>query len=133
MAAETTRAQAPEPTSERELERYVRVLLERRWLVVAAVLLGAVAYASWAMRQPRIYQASATILVDATPPQIFGAEVRDVEQVGPGQYYAMQDYLQTQKRVVSSDRLARRAVQRLKLLEDAAFWGGQAPRTLEEA
>src|SRR4051812_44703877 len=107
MAVAESNVRSVEPASERELERYVRVLVERRWLVLAVLLLGAAAFAFWAMRQTRIYQASASILVDATPPQIFGSEVRDVEQVGPGQYFAMQDYLQTQKRVIASDRLAR--------------------------
>ena len=130
---EKARVRMPEPIAERELERYVRVLIERRWLVLGALVLGMIAFSVWAMRQPRIYQASASILVEATPPQIFGAEVRDVEQVGPGQYYAMQDYLQTQKRVITSDTLARRTVQRLHLLDETTFWDGPAPKTLDEA
>lgn len=122
-------AQEAEP----ELQRYARVLSERMWVVIATLIAGAALFALWAARQPRIYQATATIVVDPSPPQVFGSEVRDVVQVGPGQFYAMQDYIQTQRRVLTSDSLARRVVMRLKLLEDAEFWGGAAPKDLEEA
>ena len=41
----------------------------------------------------------------------------------------MQDYIQTQRRVLQSDRLARRVVEDLKLNEDTALWGGKPPRS----
>jgi capsular exopolysaccharide synthesis family protein len=124
------------PTREREAElsRYLRILTERRWAVVMAVVVGMVVFALWGVRQPRVYQAAATIVVEAAPPQYFGSEqVRDVVQVGPGQYYAMQDYIQTQRRVLTSDTLARRVVQRLDLEKDRDFWGDGLPSSQEAA
>jgi capsular exopolysaccharide synthesis family protein len=76
---------------------------------------------------------TATIVVDPSPPQVLGGDVRDVVQVGPGQYYAMQDYIQTQRRVLTSDSLARRVVERLKLMGDQEFWLGDLPRTSDDA
>lgn len=127
-----TRAEEPEREAEPELQRYLRVLWERRVAVLAAIGLCAAGYVLWASKQVKIYQATASIVVDAQPPQVLGAEVRDVVQVGPGQYYAMQDYIQTQRRVLTSDSLARATVKRLKLMEDPGFWD-QKPPTLEEA
>src|SRR5687768_10411526 len=109
---------APPKDSEPEVQRYLRVLSERRWAVVFALAVGAVLYVWWAARQTRIYQANATIVVDTSPPQVLGGDVREVVQMGPGQFYAMQDYIQTQKRVLTSDSLARQAVTALNLMGD---------------
>jgi capsular exopolysaccharide synthesis family protein len=110
-----------------ELRRYLHVLYERRWAVAACLLAGALGFAWWASHQSKIYQATTTIIVENAPPQVMGSDVRDVVQVGPGQYWEMQDYIQTQRRVLTSDRLAERVVDRLKLDRDSAFWGGGLP------
>src|SRR4051812_24112739 len=123
----------PQREVEPEVQRYFRILIERRLAIFMALCVGGVLFAYWAVRQPKIYSATATIIVDASPPQVMGAEVRDVVQVGPGQFYAMQDYIQTQKRVLTSDRLGRKVVERLNLLSDHEFWGGTPPATLEQA
>jgi capsular exopolysaccharide synthesis family protein len=123
----------PQRETEPELQRYFRILIERRNVVFLTLLLGAVLFAVWASKQPKVYQATASIVVDAQPPQVLGSEVRDVVQVGPGQYYAMQDYIQTQRRVLTSDSLARQVVKHLKLLDDAEFWNGSKPKDAEAA
>jgi len=110
-----------------ELHRYVHVLYERRWAVAACLVAGAAGFAWWASHQFKVYQATTTIVVEATPPQVMGGEVRDVVQVGPGQYWEMQDYIQTQRRVLTSDRLAARVVARLHLERDPAFWPDGLP------
>jgi polysaccharide biosynthesis transport protein len=135
MAAreQSDREGAPAPEREPEFQRYLRILSQRRWAVMFTLGMGLALFAAWGSRQPKIYQASATIVVDASPPQVFGAEVRDVVQVGPGQYYAMQDYIQTQRRVLTSDTLARRVVARLKLEGDDKFWVDGMPRSQDEA
>jgi polysaccharide biosynthesis transport protein len=119
--------------AEPELQRYLRVLFERRWVLLFCLCAGIALFVTWASRAPRIYQATATVIVDPTAPQVFAGDVRDVVQVGPGQYYAMQDYLQTQRRVLTSDSLARRVVRRLKLTSDPQFWPEGAPRDEDEA
>jgi capsular exopolysaccharide synthesis family protein len=117
----------PPPDGQVELHRYLHVLYERRWSVAVCLCLGAVGFAWWASNQFKVYQATTTIVVEATPPQVMGGEVRDVVQVGPGQYWEMQDYIQTQRRVLTSDRLAARVVERLHLDREPAFWLGGLP------
>ena len=119
---------APRVTS--DLMRYLRVLADRVWWVVASVVIGAVLFVPWAARQIPIYQATATIMVDAQGAQVLGSDVHDVVQVGPGQAYLMQDYIQTQRRVLTSDTLALDTVRALKLMHPdtlEAVWGPQPP------
>ena len=123
---------ASEPI-EPEFQRYLRILSERRWSVIGTLLAGMALFALWGSRQPKIYQATATIVVDAAPPQVLGQSIQDVVQVGPGQYYAMQDYIQTQRRVLTSDSLARHVVRRLHLENDSDFWLGPSPKNVDEA
>ena len=125
----------PQPAAQvqGELQRYFDILVDRRWAVLATLVAGAGLFWWWASHQTPIYQASTTIVVDATPPQVMGGDVRDVVQVGPGQYWQMQDYIQTQRRVLTSDRLAARVVARLKLERDPAFWPDGLPDSPEAA
>ena len=118
---------------ESEILRYARTLSERRWAFLTALLVGAAAFALWAPRQPKIYEATASIIVDYQPPQVLGGEVHDVFPMGPGQVYGMQDYIQTQRRVLISDMLIRHIIERLKLQSDKGFWGGAPPAKLSDA
>jgi capsular exopolysaccharide synthesis family protein len=122
-----------EEESEPELRRYLRLVFERRWVFAVCLVTGAALFASWASHSPRIYEATATVIVDPSPPQVFANDVRDVVRVGPGELYAMQNYLQTQRRVLLSDALARRVVRELKLVGDAAFWPEGAPLSEQQA
>ena len=64
---------------------------------------------------------------------MLGQSVQEVVQVGPGQYYAMQDYIQTQRRVLTSDSLARHVVRRLHLDQDREFWLSTPPDNVDAA
>jgi capsular exopolysaccharide synthesis family protein len=128
--------QAPAPAgafAETDLHRYLRILSERRWAFILVVVTGIAWFALWASRQVKIYQAKATIVVERQPPQVFGAEVRDVTPMGPAQNYYMGDYMQTQRRVLTSDSLMREVITRLRLLDDTAFWGADRPASLQAA
>jgi capsular exopolysaccharide synthesis family protein len=120
--------------AETDLHRYLRVLSERRWVLVGVLIAGAVLFVLWASRQVKIYKATATVIVEREPPRVFGqGEVRDVVSVGPAQSWFMEDYMKTQLRVLVSDALMRRVVERLELLSDAKFWGGAVPPSLQAA
>ncbi len=112
------RADEPEP----ELRRILRIVGERKRVVLAALVAGGAMFACWAAMSPRVYEATATVVADASPPRVLGQEVRDVIDVGPGQYLLMQDYIQTQRRVLTSGTLARRAIHALKVENDLGFW-----------
>lgn len=115
---------SPEGDDRTELQRWLGVLRERRAVVIGALALAAVGFCAWLWRTPRVYEATATVVVDAAPPRVLGQEVRDVVDVGPGHYLLMQDYIQTQRRILTSHSLARATIKRLRLDSDPAFWSG---------
>lgn len=117
-----------------ELSRYVAVLWERRWAVLLMLVLWPMLASLWTQSQPRIYETRASVLIEASVPQVLGSAVQDVIDPTPANYYMMQDFLQTSRKVLTSDTLARRVATRLKLLSSVGFYpAGKLPQSLEEA
>jgi capsular exopolysaccharide synthesis family protein len=58
----------PNPAAVKTPADYLRALRRRVWLVLAVAVPMAIASSTWALRQPRIYQALAEVTID--PPQI---------------------------------------------------------------
>jgi capsular exopolysaccharide synthesis family protein len=117
-----------------ELSRYLGVLWERRWAVLLMLVLWPTLASLWTQSQPRIYETRSSILVEASVPQVLGSAVQDVVDPTPANYYLMQDFLQTSRRVLTSDSLAKRVAARLRLTSEPGFYqGGKLPQTLDEA
>ncbi|HNK43898.1 MAG TPA: polysaccharide biosynthesis tyrosine autokinase [Pseudomonadota bacterium] len=117
-----------------ELWRYVAVLWERRWAVLLMLVLWPTAAWLWTKSQPRVYETKSSVLVEANVPQVLGSAVQDVVDPTPANYYLMQDFLQTSRKVLTSDSLSRRVALRLRLLSEPGFFaGGTPPQTIEEA
>jgi len=117
-----------------ELSRYLGVLWERRWAVLLMLLLWPTLASLWTQSQPRMYETRSSILVEASVPQVLGSAVQDVVDPTPANYYLMQDFLQTSRRVLTSDSLAKRVAARLRLTSELGFYqGGKLPQTLDEA
>lgn len=119
--------------SDLDLQRYLGVLLDRRWLLLAVLVVGVLLAVGWTSTQPKIYEARSTVVVEANLPQVLGGEVRDIFDPSPGSYYTMQDFLQTSRRVIMSDSLSRRVAARLHLEREASFFGGATPPSLDVA
>ncbi|MFO0576582.1 MAG: polysaccharide biosynthesis tyrosine autokinase [Polyangia bacterium] len=129
-----------------ELQRYLAVLLERKWVLLGMLVLLEALTALWLKAQPSLYETRASILVHASVPQALGSAVHELLDPTPANFYMMQDYLQTSRKVLTSDSLARRAAARLGLVEHPDFFspagaggasgdgGRPAPKlTLDEA
>ena len=115
----------------RELQHYISVL-RKRWPVVAAlVVLATVGTFVWTIRQPRIYEASSSIIIDASAPQVLEG-VKDVVEMGAGGWM-YREFLQTQFRIILSRENTQRVIDRLGLEHDPSFGRtadgkGQVPR-----
>ena len=96
---ETSQASASKTASTgRELQHYISVL-RKRWPVLAAlVVLATDGTFVWTMRQPRIYQAACSIIIEANAPQVLGG-VKDVIEMGPGSWM-YREFAQTQFRII---------------------------------
>jgi len=115
------------------LGSYLRVVWEWRYLMLGLVVLavgGAVAYSS---TQPPVYETRSSILVEATVPHVLGSAASELVDPTPANFYMMQDFLQTSRRVLTSDSLARRTAGRLHLLENPDFFKPDPPPSTLEA
>lgn len=95
-----------------ELNHYLRlVLLGWRWIVgtlVVSVVVGAL----WTFRQPKVFEASCAVVIDPSAPQVLSG-IKDVVELGTGTYWANKEFYETQYRVIRSNDVVGRAVDRL--------------------
>ena len=106
-----------------DLRAIWHLAVRRRWVILATTvtLFGAVALHT--LRQPRIYAASASIVIDATPPRILDSQVADVSEPGAGGYWYTREYTETQTSIIISRAVSQRAIEKLGLDRDPAFLG----------
>ena len=92
------------------LRRYWAVLRKRIWIVAAVVAVGLTAAVIYTKQRPRIFQATASVVIDPTAPQVFGSQVQEVVQLGAGSYWSNQEYYNTQIQVMTKYDLIERTV-----------------------
>jgi polysaccharide biosynthesis transport protein len=102
---------------------YLRVLLRRKWLILAffAVTVGAVTI--WSLRQPKVYGAAISVIIDVTAPKFLDKDVQDVSADSYSNYWANREYYETQHKVITSRAVSTRVVEKLGLGSDPAFLG----------
>jgi capsular exopolysaccharide synthesis family protein len=117
-----------------EFRRYLALLWERR-LLFAVLSAVAVALAlAYVRTQPPVYETRSSILIEASVPHVLGSAAGELVDPSPANFYMMQDFLQTSRKVLTSDSLSRRVVGRLKLLSEPSFFAPlPLPATAEEA
>ena len=103
----------------RELQHYIGVLRKRWPMLAALVVLATVGTIVWTMRQPRIYEATCSIIIEANAPQVLEG-VKDVIEMGPGGWI-YREFAQTQFRIILSRENTQRVIDRLGLEHDPSF------------
>lgn len=133
-------AAVPREDAQPNLQRYVQLLVKRRWLILGVLVLVVGATAVWAFTRTRMYLASATVLIERRAPQVLGADVGEVVDTSMNTFWRNKEYMETQVRVLKSKSLAQGVVKKLGLVHNQAFWGAAAkankngkPHTEEEA
>ncbi len=113
------------PESDSPLREYLRILIKRRWVILASVTLivGSVMIAT--LRSPKIYEAVGSIAINKPDPMQFA--FRDSASSGED-YYDPSD-LDTEVRILRSDLLALQVIKQLNLDHQASF-GGTATSSL---
>lgn len=105
-------------TSELDIRSYWHTVKKRRWIilgVLVAVLGGAL---GWTVRQPRIYQSQALVIIDPQAPNILGTQVQKVVELGSGAYWGNREYYNTQFSIIKGRALARKIVRKYQLHHD---------------
>jgi len=110
------------PSQDSMLREYLRILIKRRWVVLASVVVifGVVFIAT--MRATRIYEASGSIAINKSDPMMIN--FKDSPN-GPGDYIDTTD-IETEIRILKSDLLALQVIKELGLDKRAEFGGGPA-------
>ncbi|WP_233261653.1 polysaccharide biosynthesis tyrosine autokinase [Vitiosangium sp. GDMCC 1.1324] len=121
---EETSTEAPEAHEPAlDVMQYVRALWRRKWLIVGVTAVMVLVGTLHTLRQPKIYAASTSLIIDVAAPRVLDTEVKEVMGDERGNYWANKEYYQTQSEVITSRAVATRVVDRLGLRNDPAFLG----------
>jgi capsular exopolysaccharide synthesis family protein len=77
------------------------VLRKRLWLVLGITILAPVVTGLLLSRQPKIYEATVSLIIDASVPQYLGQSFKDVVEL-EASWWSAQESLQTELKVMSS-------------------------------
>jgi capsular exopolysaccharide synthesis family protein len=120
--AEPTNAGFEADEAPLDLRQYWSTVLRHRWAALLFLIVSIVVVTVFTLRQPKIYQASATVLIDTQAPQVLGSQVQDVVETGSGAY-AGKDFYETQFNIIRSRQMAEKVVELLGLDHDDVFLG----------
>src|SRR5687768_2032853 len=101
--------------SEMSIVHYLQMLYRRRYIAATAFLVVVMGTAVYSFTAPRLYQASARILIERDQPNVVSFE--EVLQ----QSTVTDDYYETQYQILQSRGLARRTIDSLNLWDAAGF------------
>jgi capsular exopolysaccharide synthesis family protein len=106
------------PGTARELRHYLNVL-RKRWRVVTAVLVVGLAVSFvYTVRQPKIYEATCSLVIESSAPQVLEG-VKDVIEMAA----STRDFYTTQYRIIRSREIAQMVIERLGLNGDPSYGG----------
>jgi succinoglycan biosynthesis transport protein ExoP len=121
---EDTSTEAPEANEPAlDVMQYVRALWRRKWLIVGVTAVMVLVGTIHTLRQPKIYAASTSLIIDVAAPRVLDTDVKEVMGDERSNYWANKEYYQTQNEVITSRAVASRVVDRLGLRNDPAFLG----------
>lgn len=123
MSGTLTGGEVPLSTSGVDFKQYLRVLYRRKWLIllVFAVVTGSVTL--YTTRQPRVYAAQISIIIDSKEPRFLDQGIQDVNNDTSSNYWANKEYLETQYKIIQSRAVSQRIVEKLGLASDPSFLG----------
>ncbi|BDG03446.1 GumC family protein [Anaeromyxobacter oryzae] len=107
-----------------DLHAYWRVLLRRRWTVLAVFAAAVLLTLVVTLRQTRIYAGTATLIIELQAPKVLNnKDVQDVVETGTSSFWSSKEYFETQYRIITSRAVAQRVVEKLQLAQDQRFLG----------
>ena len=116
----------------RSLHEYL-MIARKSWWIIALVLVGGVALSVlFTLRQPKVYQATASVVIDPQPPQVFGSQVQEVITLGTGSFWSNQEYYNTQSEILASFDLAKLTLDHNDLSKEPAFVSGGVAKNDDE-
>lgn len=113
----------PESAERLEVQRYLDALRRRWWVVVLCAVLVAALSALWTARQPKLYRASASVVIETRTPRVLTGveEVVDVAASG----WVPENFFETEYEIMRSRAVARAAAELLGLASNDKLNGLQ--------
>ncbi|MCC6338280.1 MAG: polysaccharide biosynthesis tyrosine autokinase [Myxococcales bacterium] len=102
---------------------YLRVVLRRKWLILLVFAVVVAATTLYTTRQPRVYAAQISLIIDPKEPRFLDAQIQDVNSDTGSYYWANKEYLETQFKIIQSRAVSQRVVEKLGLNADVNFLG----------
>lgn len=100
----------------------LRLIQTRRWTILTFLTVTFLVVVIGTSLQTRLYNASATVLIDMEPPSVLTVSTsRDDSTVGQTNYLTYADYYRTELEVLKSRRIAKRVYENLKLGKQSKF------------
>jgi polysaccharide biosynthesis transport protein len=99
------------------------VLVRRRWVILGAFIPIFAAVALYTLRQPKVYEASASMIIEVAAPHVLDSQVQDVSDSATSGYWWSREYTETQFKVIMSRAVSERVVEKLGLDRDPSFLG----------
>jgi len=112
------------PTQDSVLREYLRILIKRKWVVLASVAAIFTVIGIATLRSTPIYDASGSIAINKLDPAMMS--FKDASGNGGVDYYDPTD-LDTEVRILRSDLLALQVIKQLNLDKRAEFGGNGQP------
>jgi len=77
------------------------------------------------------------VIIEEKAPQVLGSQVNEVVDLSQSSYWRNKEYMQTQRKVITSVALAHHVADKLQLHNNPSFWGSKpgkpATRTVDAA
>lgn len=105
------------------LAAWAAIVWKHKWLLLVFAGLVITSTIVFTQRQPRVYEASAEIIIDLAAPRYMAGTSAEVVSLGTGNSWNTREFFETQYRIIKSRRVARMVVERLGLAHDLDFLG----------
>ena len=105
------------------IKSVLSVLSKRRWVIIGTFVPIFAAVAVYTLRQPKVFEASTSLIIEVAAPHILDSQVQDVSDSAASGYWWSREYTETQFKVITSRAVAERVVEKLGLDRDPAFLG----------
>jgi len=116
----------------KSLSDYLAVARKHWWIIVLVFAAGIAGSVLYTLRQPKVYQASASIVIDPQPPQVFGSQVQEVITLGTGSFWSNQEYYNTEVEIIKGFDLAKLTIDHNELWNERGLLPGQTEGLSDE-
>jgi capsular exopolysaccharide synthesis family protein len=105
------------------LQHYWHIILKRIWTILLVFVTVFTLVVFYTFKQPRIFEAKMSIIIDLSTPQVLGKDVQQVVELSAADYWNSEQYFETQYAIIKSRMVAQKVVEKLGLADDLVFLG----------